>query len=43
MSQRIELKPCPFCGGKVEIKQDMCNNGFKTWNANRTGIKNAWS
>ena len=22
MSQRSELKPCPFCGGKVEIKQD---------------------
>jgi hypothetical protein len=26
--KREELKPCPFCGGEAEIKQN-CRNGFK--------------
>lgn len=26
--KEIKLKPCPFCGGEAELKQD-CRNGYK--------------
>ena len=27
----VELKPCPFCGGKAEIKEDSDTCFFRAW------------
>ena len=29
--QEVELKPCPFCGGKAVVKATTKRNGFTIW------------
>lgn len=33
MTDKIKLKPCPFCCGKVEVVKDFesCFEGYSVW------------
>lgn len=38
MSDFEQLKPCPFCGGKVELEQTLMRNGWGVVCRNTTNL-----
>lgn len=43
MELKMELKPCPFCGGEASINDDPTGNGGKPITRGRIGLGRLWS